>query len=89
MTLSQFISTIDDLAWGPVMLLLLVGFVIFFLGHDLDVFLSSPHILAAFTVLAVCWLLAAPIEMDFASPFIIGTCFIFTPGIVTASFNKT
>ena len=25
MTLSQFISTIDDIAWGPVMLLLLVG----------------------------------------------------------------
>ena len=25
MNLSQFISTIDDIAWGPVMLLLLVG----------------------------------------------------------------
>ena len=33
-------------------------------------------------------ILAAPMDKLFASPLIIGTCFISTPGMVTASFSN-
>lgn len=41
-----------------VMLLLLLGFAIFFIGHDPDVFLSSSHIMIPFAVGIVFWILS-------------------------------
>lgn len=41
-----------------VMLLLLLGFAIFFIGHDPDVFLSSSHIMIPFAVGTVFWILS-------------------------------
>lgn len=40
------------------MLLILLGFAIFFLGHDLDVLLSSAHILLPCAAAAVLWVLS-------------------------------
>lgn len=40
------------------------------------------------SLVTLAMMLAAPMEMLFASPFIMGTCRIFTPGMVTASFKS-
>ena len=40
------------------MLLILLGFAVFFLGHDLDVLLSSAHILLPCAAAAVLWVLS-------------------------------
>ncbi len=40
------------------MLLLLLGFAVFFLNHDLDVFLSSAHVLVPCAVSAVFWVVS-------------------------------
>ena len=58
------------------------------IGKSGEDFSYLPAVEKDDSIVTLATILAAPIEMLLASPLMIGTCRISTPGIVTASFNN-